>query len=100
MRLNFWIALLCLVGLIWFAWIQRSGKTEPLPLDGPRDDEPWARRAKPTGPTASRCARLRQVRLASGSAFERGLAKTLASRWRGRSVCTASTAACSRPAPR
>jgi prolipoprotein diacylglyceryl transferase len=39
MRLNFWIALLvCLAGLAWFVWIQRNGKTEPLPLDGPKPD--------------------------------------------------------------
>jgi prolipoprotein diacylglyceryl transferase len=39
MRLNFWIALLvCLAGLAWFVWIQRNGKTEPLPLDGPKTD--------------------------------------------------------------
>ncbi|HJS93831.1 MAG TPA: prolipoprotein diacylglyceryl transferase [Solirubrobacteraceae bacterium] len=51
MRLNFWIALLvCLAGLAWFAWLQRNGKTEPLPLDGPREDEPSLRRPKPTGP--------------------------------------------------
>jgi prolipoprotein diacylglyceryl transferase len=37
MRLNFWIAfLLFLAGLAWFVWIQKRGKTEPLPLDGPR----------------------------------------------------------------
>jgi prolipoprotein diacylglyceryl transferase len=51
MRLNFWIALLvCLAGLAWFAWLQRNGKTEPLPLDGPREDERSARRDKPRGP--------------------------------------------------
>jgi prolipoprotein diacylglyceryl transferase len=51
MRLNFWIALLvCLAGLAWFVWLQRNGKTEPLPLDGPREDEPSLRRPKPTGP--------------------------------------------------
>ncbi len=52
MRLNFWIAtLVCLAGLAWFVWIQRNGKTEPLPLDGPRGGEPGeVRRAKPTGP--------------------------------------------------
>jgi prolipoprotein diacylglyceryl transferase len=39
MRLNFWIALLvCLAGLAWFVWIQKRGKTEPLPLDGPKMD--------------------------------------------------------------
>ena len=38
-RLNFWIALLvCLAGIAWFVWIQRRGKTEPLPLDGPKPD--------------------------------------------------------------
>ncbi len=51
MRLNFWIAtLVCLAGLVWFVWIQRNGKTEPLPLDGPREDEAPPRRAKPAGP--------------------------------------------------
>jgi prolipoprotein diacylglyceryl transferase len=51
MRLNFWIALLvCLAGLAWFAWIQRNGKTEPLPLDGPREEDTSVRRAKPAGP--------------------------------------------------
>jgi prolipoprotein diacylglyceryl transferase len=51
MRLNFWIALLvCLAGLAWFVWLQRNGKTEPLPLDGPREDERSLRRDKPTGP--------------------------------------------------
>jgi prolipoprotein diacylglyceryl transferase len=51
MRLNFWIALLvCLAGLTWFVWIQRNGKTEPLPLDGPREPGPSVRRAKPAGP--------------------------------------------------
>ena len=51
MRLNFWIALLvCLAGLAWFVWLQRNGKTEPLPLDGPREDEPSLRRPKPSGP--------------------------------------------------
>src|ERR1700750_1898079 len=49
MRLNFWIALLvCLAGLFWFAWIQRSGKTEPLPLDGPRTDARDVMRRKST----------------------------------------------------
>jgi len=39
MRLNFWIAtLVCLAGLAWFVWIQKRGKTEPLPLDGPKAD--------------------------------------------------------------
>jgi prolipoprotein diacylglyceryl transferase len=51
MRLNFWIALLvCLAGLTWFMWIQRNGKTEPLPLDGPREEVPVVRRARPAGP--------------------------------------------------
>jgi prolipoprotein diacylglyceryl transferase len=51
MRLNFWIALLvCLAGLAWFVWIQRNGKTEPLPLDGPRKEAPGVRHARPTGP--------------------------------------------------
>ena len=53
MRVNFWISvLLCLAWLAWFVWIQRRGKTEPLPLDGPKAD---ARvflkpRRKPSGP--------------------------------------------------
>jgi prolipoprotein diacylglyceryltransferase len=58
MRLNFWIALLvCLAGLAWFAWIQKRGKTEPLPLDGPKPDaRQFARRGssgyrKPAVPT-------------------------------------------------
>jgi prolipoprotein diacylglyceryl transferase len=51
MRLNFWIAtLVCLAGLAWFAWIQRNGKTEPLPLDGPKADARQFVRAKPAGP--------------------------------------------------
>ncbi|HET6864344.1 MAG TPA: prolipoprotein diacylglyceryl transferase [Solirubrobacteraceae bacterium] len=51
MRLNFWIALLvCLAGLAWFVWLQRNGKTEPLPLDGPKTDARQFVRAKPTGP--------------------------------------------------
>ena len=51
MRVNFWLScLLCLAGLAWFAWIQRTGKTEPLPLDGPREEVPEVRRARPTGP--------------------------------------------------
>jgi prolipoprotein diacylglyceryl transferase len=51
MRLNFWIATLgCLAGLAWFAWIQRDGKTEPLPLDGPKTDARQFLRAKPAGP--------------------------------------------------
>ncbi|MBV9339045.1 MAG: prolipoprotein diacylglyceryl transferase [Solirubrobacterales bacterium] len=50
MRLNFWIAtLVCLAGLAWFVWIQRRGKTEPLPLDGPRTDAREFARGKPTG---------------------------------------------------
>ncbi len=50
MRLNFWIAtLVCLAGLAWFAWIQKRGKTEPLPLDGPRTDARDFVRRKPTG---------------------------------------------------
>jgi prolipoprotein diacylglyceryl transferase len=50
MRLNFWIAtLLCLAGLAWFVWIQRRGKTEPLPLDGPRDETRDVRRPRPPG---------------------------------------------------
>jgi prolipoprotein diacylglyceryl transferase len=51
MRLNFWIALLvCLAGLAWFAWIQKRGKTEPLPLDGPKTDARDFVRRKPPGP--------------------------------------------------
>jgi prolipoprotein diacylglyceryl transferase len=51
MRLNFWIALLvCLAGLAWFWWIQRNGKTEPLPLDGPKTDARDFVRRKPAGP--------------------------------------------------
>jgi len=51
MRLNFWIALLvCLAALAWFVWLQRNGKTEPLPLDGPKTDARQFVRAKPTGP--------------------------------------------------
>jgi prolipoprotein diacylglyceryl transferase len=51
MRLNFWIALLvCLAGLAWFVWLQRNGKTEPLPLDGPKTDAREFVRAKPAGP--------------------------------------------------
>jgi prolipoprotein diacylglyceryl transferase len=51
MRLNFWIALLvCLAGLAWFVWLQRNGKTEPLPLDGPKTDAREFLRPKPSGP--------------------------------------------------
>jgi prolipoprotein diacylglyceryl transferase len=51
MRLNFWIAtLVCLAGLGWFAWIQKRGKYEPLPLDGPSADARAVRRRKPTAP--------------------------------------------------
>ena len=51
MRLNFWIAtLLCLAGLVWFAWIQRNGKTEPLPLDQPYVPERVVQRSRPSGP--------------------------------------------------
>ncbi|MBV9366615.1 MAG: prolipoprotein diacylglyceryl transferase [Solirubrobacterales bacterium] len=47
MRLNFWIAtLVCLAGLAWFVWIQRRGKYEPLPLDGPRADARGVRGAR------------------------------------------------------
>ena len=47
MRLNFWIAgLACLAGLAWFVWIQKRGKTEPLPLDGPRGRRPRVRAAQ------------------------------------------------------
>jgi prolipoprotein diacylglyceryl transferase len=50
MRLNFWIAfLVCLAGLAWFVWIQRNGKTEPLPLDGPKTDARDFVRRKPPG---------------------------------------------------
>jgi prolipoprotein diacylglyceryl transferase len=50
MRLNFWIAtLVCLAGLAWFVWIQRRGKTEPLPLDWPRRPEPRVREARAQG---------------------------------------------------
>jgi prolipoprotein diacylglyceryl transferase len=50
MRLNFWIALLvCLAGLAWFVWIQKRGKTEPLPLDGPKTDARDFVRRKPSG---------------------------------------------------
>jgi len=50
MRLNFWIAtLVCLAGLAWFAWIQRRGRYEPLPLDGPRADARALRRKPSTG---------------------------------------------------
>ena len=50
MRLNFWIAtLVCLAGLAWFVWIQKRGKYEPLPLDGPSADARVVRR-KPRGP--------------------------------------------------
>ena len=51
MRLNFWIAtLVTLAGLAWFTWIQRNGKTEPLPLDRPYVPVPEVPRAKPSGP--------------------------------------------------
>jgi prolipoprotein diacylglyceryl transferase len=50
MRLNFWIATLgCLAGLAWFVWIQRRGKTEPLPLDGPLADARGVRGARSPG---------------------------------------------------
>ena len=56
MRLNFWIAtLVCLAGLAWFVWIQKRGKTEPLPLDGPKADARDLVRRKGSGyrkPTA------------------------------------------------
>jgi prolipoprotein diacylglyceryl transferase len=49
-RLNFWIALLvCLAGLAWFVWIQKRGKTEPLPLDGPKTDARQFVRRKSSG---------------------------------------------------
>ena len=68
MRLNFWIALLvCLAGLVWFVWIQRAGKTEPLPLDGPRTDARDVVPRKPTGPTASRRRRRTGRSRASGA---------------------------------
>jgi prolipoprotein diacylglyceryl transferase len=51
MRLNFWIAtLVTLAGLAWFVWIQRNGKTEPLPLDQPYVPESAPDPAKPSGP--------------------------------------------------
>ena len=51
MRLNFWIAtLVCLAGLTWFVWIQKRGKYDPLPLDGPSADARVVRRRKPSGP--------------------------------------------------
>jgi hypothetical protein len=51
MRLNFWIAtLVCLAGLAWFVWIQKRGKYDPLPLDGPSADARVVRRRKPSGP--------------------------------------------------
>jgi prolipoprotein diacylglyceryl transferase len=50
MRLNFWIALLvCLAGLAWFVWIQKRGKTEPLPLDGPKADAREVMRSRSPG---------------------------------------------------
>jgi prolipoprotein diacylglyceryl transferase len=50
MRLNFWIAtLVCLAGVAWFVWIQKRGKYDPLPLDGPSADARVVRR-KPSGP--------------------------------------------------
>jgi prolipoprotein diacylglyceryl transferase len=50
MRLNFWIAtLVCLAGLAWFVWIQRRGKTDPLPLDGPKTDARDLVRRKSSG---------------------------------------------------
>ena len=50
MRLNFWIAtLICVAGLAWFVWIQKRGKTEPLPLDGPKTDARDFLRRKPSG---------------------------------------------------
>jgi prolipoprotein diacylglyceryl transferase len=68
MRLNFWIALLvCLAGLAWFVWIQRNGKTEPLPLDGPREHGPSVRRAKPTGPYRAPVAPTYGKKSASGA---------------------------------
>ena len=64
MRLNFWIAtLVCLAGLAWFVWIQRRGKTEPLPLDGPKADaRDFVRRKssgyrKPTAPVYGKKSR-------------------------------------------
>ena len=51
MRVNFWISvLLCLAGLAWFVWIQKRGKTEPLPLDGPKADARQFLPNKPSGP--------------------------------------------------
>ncbi|MBV9605797.1 MAG: prolipoprotein diacylglyceryl transferase [Solirubrobacterales bacterium] len=68
MRLNFWIAtLVCLAGLGWFAWIQLGGKTEPLPLDGPREDTREVRRAKPSGPYRKPAAPTYGKKSASGA---------------------------------
>jgi len=68
MRLNFWIAtLVCLAGLAWFAWIQRNGKTEPLPLDGPREEVREVRRAKPSGPYRKPAAPTYGKKSASGA---------------------------------
>jgi prolipoprotein diacylglyceryl transferase len=51
MRLNFWIAtLVCLAGLAWFVWIQKRGKYDPLPLDGPSADARVLLRRKPSAP--------------------------------------------------
>ena len=52
MRLNFWIAtLVCLAGFAWFVWIQKRGKYDPLPLDGPRADARVIRGTRtPSGP--------------------------------------------------
>ena len=51
MRLNFWIAtLVCLAGLAWFVWIQKRGKYDPLPLDGPSADARVVVRRKPSAP--------------------------------------------------
>jgi prolipoprotein diacylglyceryl transferase len=68
MRLNFWIALLvCLAGLAWFVWIQRNGKTEPLPLDGPKTDARQFLRPKPTGPYRKPAAPTYGKKSASGA---------------------------------
>jgi prolipoprotein diacylglyceryl transferase len=51
MRLNFWIAtLVCIAGLVWFWWIQKRGKYDPGPLDGPSSDARVVMRRKPTAP--------------------------------------------------
>ncbi len=72
MRLNFWIAtLVCLAGLAWFFWIQRNGKTEPLPLDGPRGDVRETRRPRPSGPYQKPAAPTYGKKSASGAPASR-----------------------------